>query len=132
MGGVVPAGGCTCPRGYLPGGCTCPGGCTYSGGYLPRGSTCPGTPPCEENGRQVQKYYLAQTSFAGSNNRLAPLPLGLAPHLGNPGIIFFKGELEQVAVQDSIWVIVFWWISMLFITRHIWFPRAEKLASLQK
>ena len=40
--------------GYLVlGGVTGPGGCTY-----------PGTPPCEQNDRQVQKYYLAP-NFAG-------------------------------------------------------------------
>ena len=85
---------CTAPRGVpAPGGCTCQGGCTCWGctcrggvpaqgsvpawGYLPRGvvylpggytcqgGTCPGTPPCEQNDRQVQKYYLAPNFICG-------------------------------------------------------------------
>ena len=41
------------------------GQCTWSGGVPGRGCTwsggctCPGTPPCEQNDKQVQKYYLA-------------------------------------------------------------------------
>ena len=30
-------------------------------------------PPCEQNDRQVQKYYLAQTSFAGGNKKHMPI-----------------------------------------------------------
>ena len=56
-GGVPAPGGGTCPRVYLPRGCTCPGG-TCPGGYLPRGlpaqaGTYPGTPPCEQNDWQT-------------------------------------------------------------------------------
>ena len=39
--------------GLPAGGCTCPGG------------SCPGTPPCEQNDRQVQKYYLAPNFVCG-------------------------------------------------------------------
>ena len=74
--------GCTCPGVYLPmggvpvwDGCTCPGSVPVWGVYLPGGSTClgvylpggtcPGTPPCEQNDRQVQKYYLAPNFVCG-------------------------------------------------------------------
>ena len=62
MGGV-PAWGCICPRGGVPAqgvpaqggwGCTCPWG-----------GTCSGTPPCEQNDRQVQKYYLTPNFVCG-------------------------------------------------------------------
>ena len=39
---------------YLPGGIPACGGCI-----------CPGTPPCEQNDRQVQKYYLAPNFVCG-------------------------------------------------------------------
>ena len=73
LGGVpawgVPARRCTCLGGvpvggvptcgvYLPGGCTCLGG-VPAWGYLPRYS------PCEQNDRQVQKYYLAPNFVCG-------------------------------------------------------------------
>ena len=56
-GGGVPArgGGVPALGVYLPRGCTCQG----RGVYLPGMGTYTGTPPCEQNDRQVQKYYLA-------------------------------------------------------------------------
>ena len=48
-----------------------PGGVPAQGVYLPggvpaQGSTCPGTPlPCEQNDRQLQKYYLAPNFVCG-------------------------------------------------------------------
>ena len=57
----VPARGCTCLGVYLPRGCTCPGGVPAQGGC-----TCPGAPPsCEQNDRQVQKYYIAPNFVCG-------------------------------------------------------------------
>ena len=67
------------PRGYLPGGCTCPGvgvtcpaGVPARGWGLPaQGGTCPGGVPAqvplthEQNDRQVQKYYLALNFVCG-------------------------------------------------------------------
>ena len=68
QGGVSAHGRCTCQGVYLPRGRGPARGCTYQGVYLPGQGTCPATPPpCEQNDRQVQKYYLAQTSFAGGN-----------------------------------------------------------------
>ena len=69
---------------YLPRGCTCygrgctcygrgvylPGGCTSLGVVPEWGCTCPGTLPCEQNDRQVQKYYLAP-NFVGGNKPFA-------------------------------------------------------------
>ena len=57
--GDVPAWGCTCQGGVPAQGCYLPRGCTCQGGVPVPGGTCPGTPPCEQNDRQVQKYYLA-------------------------------------------------------------------------
>ena len=76
--GCTCLGRCTCPGRYLPRGVylpgcvpargegTCPGGrvpaqegCTCQGVYLPRYS------PCEQNDRQVQKYYLAPNFVCG-------------------------------------------------------------------
>ena len=75
QGGVPGAGGCTwswgvsapggvpAPRGswgvyLLPGGVPGPGGCTWSRG-------CQVLPPCEQNDKQVQKYYLAPNFVCG-------------------------------------------------------------------
>ena len=65
-------GGCTFPGGVPAWGVPARGGETYlSGGvsaqgvYLPWGCTCPGSPPCEQNDRQVQKYYLAPNFVCG-------------------------------------------------------------------
>ena len=49
---------------YLPGG-VLPDGVPARGVYLPRYLR-----PCEQNDRQVQKYALPQTSFAGGNNAI--------------------------------------------------------------
>ena len=43
-----------------------------------------------------------------------------------------KDELGQIAIKDSIWVIALWWLSEVFITRHIWFPKVERLAKTSK
>ena len=92
-GGLYLPGGCTCPGRYtclwgIPArGCTClgvylPGGLPARGLYLPRvvylpegvpaqrrctcwGGTCPGTPTCEQNDKQVQKYYLPPNFVCG-------------------------------------------------------------------
>ena len=60
-----------------PGGCTWPRGCTWSQGGVPGprapgpgglGCTCLGGvryPPCEQNDKQVQKYYLAPNFVCG-------------------------------------------------------------------
>ena len=47
---------------YLPEGVYLPGGVPAGGGI-----NAQVLPPREQNDRQVQKYYLAQTSFAGGN-----------------------------------------------------------------
>ena len=72
-GGVSGPRKCTCWGGICTWGCTCPGsvpvqgctcwGCTWQGVYLmggvPGGRVpAEGTPLCEQNDRQVQKYYL--------------------------------------------------------------------------
>ena len=62
---TIGLGGVTClgvylPRGVPAQGVYLPQGVYLSRGYLPEGGgTCPGTPFCEQNDRQVQKYYLA-------------------------------------------------------------------------
>ena len=62
--GGVPAQGCTCLGGvparglYLLEGVYLPGVVPAGEGVPARGGTCPGTLPCEQNDRQVQKYYL--------------------------------------------------------------------------
>ena len=80
-GGVSAQGGVPAQGGYLPGG-TCLGGVPFRGVYLPGsvpaqggtcpewGCTCPGGylpwySPCEQNVRQVQKYYLAPNFVCG-------------------------------------------------------------------
>ena len=87
-------GGCLLPgRGKVcaPGGCVCSGGCLLrecplwlvsalggvcSGGCLPWGASAPGggipacteaDTPCEQNDRQVQKYYLGHNFVAAGN-----------------------------------------------------------------
>ena len=62
--GVTNPGDYLVPRGCAPGlsqqGCTWSrGGVPGPRGYLVLGGSCLGTPPCEQNDRQVQKYYLA-------------------------------------------------------------------------
>ena len=64
--GVYLLGG-TCPGGvYLPGKLNTAGGCT-----------CPGTPPCEQNDRQVKKYYLAPNFVLGAVNMSMRVRKGL-------------------------------------------------------
>ena len=61
-------------------------------------------------------------------------PLYFAPYL--PAYLFWrchdKGELGQIAMKDSVWVVALWWLSEVFITRHIWFPKVERLAKTSK
>ena len=59
QGGGVPARGCTCRGCTFPEGGVPAGGCTCQGVYLPRYS------PCEQNDRQVQKYYLVPNFVCG-------------------------------------------------------------------
>ena len=79
---LVP-GGCIWSRGGVPGpgGAPVPTGCTWSWGGVPGprggGSVCSGgvpgprgwgvsgTPPCEQNDKQVQKYYLTPNFVCG-------------------------------------------------------------------
>ena len=70
--GGVPVQGVYLPRGGVPArGCSFPGGYLLRGVYLPGGCTCPGgtclgtLPPCVQNDRQVQKYYLAPNFVCG-------------------------------------------------------------------
>ena len=42
--------------------------CSRGGVPAQGGAPAQVLPPCEQNDRQVQKYYLAQTSFAGGKN----------------------------------------------------------------
>ena len=58
-GGWSATGGWSAPRGW----CLLPGGSAL-GGCLPQ--TCP--PPCEQNNKQVQKYYLGHNFVAAGNN----------------------------------------------------------------
>ena len=58
--GDVPAqGGVPAQRVYLPRVVYLPRGCTCPGVYLPGEVPAQGLAPCEQNDRQVQKYYLA-------------------------------------------------------------------------
>ena len=63
-GGLLP-GGVSAVGGPAPGGCLLPGGMPTSGpgGCIPACNG--GRPPCEQNDRQVQKYYLAPNFFCG-------------------------------------------------------------------
>ena len=73
--GVPGPGGCTWSQGGVPGsrGYLVQGVYLVLGGvpgpkgvYLVPGGTCPGIPPpCEQNDRQVQKYYLAPNFVCG-------------------------------------------------------------------
>ena len=56
LGGVPTSGpgGCVCSLGYLP---------LVLGGCIPAGNGA--EPPCEQNDRQVQKYYLAPNFICG-------------------------------------------------------------------
>ena len=74
QGGVCSQGvhlvwGCTWSQGGWPGprGVSAPwgGGCTWSWGCLLQGLGVSGTPPCEQNDKQVQKYYLAPNFVCG-------------------------------------------------------------------
>ena len=58
-GGVSAPGGNVCSRGF----CFQGGTCLWSGGVYP--SMQWGRPPCEQNDRQVQKYYLAPNFVCG-------------------------------------------------------------------
>ena len=55
----------------VPGGVPGPGGCLLPGGVPGLGVSAPcpggvsGTPPCEQNDKQVQKYYLAPNFVCG-------------------------------------------------------------------
>ena len=63
--GGVPAQGGTCPGVYLPGD-TCPGDVPAREVYLPgAGGVRAQVPLCEQNDRQVQKYYLAPNFICG-------------------------------------------------------------------
>ena len=43
-----------------------------------------------------------------------------------------QDSLVDAAVEDSIWMTALWWFSLLIITRHIWVPRAERLATTER
>ena len=82
----VSAPGALLPGGCLPQGGVCPWGCLLLGGLLPGGVVCLlrgvsapgehvcsgcGIPPCEQNDKQVQKYYLGHNFVAAGNNALS-------------------------------------------------------------
>ena len=85
-GGLSALGGVSAPGGVSALGGVCSLGCLVLG-VSALGGVCSRdvvsqhalrqTPPCEQNDRQVQKYYLGHKFVAG-NNRLGPSPLGLA------------------------------------------------------
>ncbi len=37
-----------------------------------------------------------------------------------------------VFVDDYLWIIIIWWLSQLWISRHIWFPQSERLAKTER
>ena len=53
------------PGVYLPGGVYLPRGVPTQGGIPARGVYLPRYSPCEQNDRQVQKYYLAPNFVCG-------------------------------------------------------------------
>ena len=103
LGGVCSWGGVSAPRGVcswggclLPGWCLLPGGvcvsaprgvCLLPGGcvfvcLLPGGCvSAPGQPPCEQNDKQVQKYYLGHNFIAAGKNIFVTrnIPIGCIP-----------------------------------------------------
>ena len=80
--GVSAPGGCLLwGRHLLPAGCA-PGGCLLPGGVASQHALRQ-TPPCEQNDKQVQKYYLGHNFVAAGNygftkiNRISSLIVGL-------------------------------------------------------
>ena len=46
---------------------------------------------------------------------------------------YSKGQFVSELLQDKmIWLGIIWWLSQLYIARHIWFPRCERLAKTEK
>ena len=40
--------------------------------------------------------------------------------------------LTDLFVTDLRFMIFIWWLSLIWITRHIWFPTAERLAKTER
>ena len=63
--GVPPSWGVLPSRGWC---CFLPGGCLLSGEMPPSQHALRQSPPCEQNDRQVQKYYLGHNFIAAGKN----------------------------------------------------------------
>ena len=54
-----------------------------------------------------------------------------------PSYLFYDcynsiGGLSHLLIDDHIWMAAIWWISIIILTKHIWSPHIERLASTEK
>lgn len=41
-------------------------------------------------------------------------------------------RLEESVWRQHFWLVGLWWAAQAWITRHIWFPKSERLAKTEK
>ena len=63
-------------------------------------------------------------------------PCSFAQDTAIPGYLFFKcypnGSFLDAGLQQQWFMVLIWWLSQVWIARHIWSPKSERLAKTDK
>ncbi len=45
---------------------------------------------------------------------------------------YARNELLSLVGEQHQWILIVWWLSLLWVTRHMWFPNADRLAKTER